>query len=110
NDLASNRNYENLPQLYDSIVKMNPSFEIPEVHINTLGLQLVFNSNTSLHGIHVFLLATKLYPNSANLYDSLGEGYLFMGRNEKAIESFEKSLELNFQNKNAIKRLEQLRE
>ncbi|MCX2680651.1 dienelactone hydrolase family protein [Galbibacter sp. EGI 63066] len=110
NDLASNRNYENLLQLYDSIAKMHPSLEIPEGHLNYLGLQLVFNPNTSLQGIHVFLLATKLYPNSANLYDSLAEGYLFMDNKEKAIESFEKVLELNSQNQNAISRLEQLRE
>lgn len=109
NDLASNRNYENLLQLNDSIAKMHPSFKIPEGNLNVLGLQLVFNPNTYLQGIDVFLLATKLYPNSANLYDSLGEGYLFIGEKEKAIESFEKSLELNAQNQNAVDRLKQLK-
>ncbi|MEQ5789764.1 prolyl oligopeptidase family serine peptidase [Muricauda sp. NFXS6] len=109
NDLASTRNYENLIQLYDSIVKRHPSFEIPEGHLNTLGLQLVFNPNTSKQGIQVFLFGTKLYPNSANLYDSMAEGYLFMGDQENAIESFKKSLELNPQNQNAIYRLEKLK-
>jgi dienelactone hydrolase len=110
NDLASNRNYENLLQLYDSTANMHPSFEIPEGNLNTLGLQLVFNPSKSLQGIKVFLLATKLYPNSANLFDSLAEGYLFVGNKEKAIESFKKSLELNSQNQNAINRLKQLKE
>ena len=110
NDLTSDQNYENLSHLYDSIIKKHPSFKIPEGNLNTLGLQLVFNPNTSLQGIRVFLLATELYPNSANLYDSLGEGYLFIGEKEKAIKSFKKSLELNSQNQNAINRLEQLRE
>ncbi|MCR9228572.1 MAG: prolyl oligopeptidase family serine peptidase [Flavobacteriaceae bacterium] len=109
NDLASKRNYENLFQLYDSIVKTYPSFKIPEGNLNLLGLQLVFNPNTPLQGIDVFLLATNLYPNSSNLYDSLAEGYLFVGDKEKAIESFEKSLELNAQNPNAIQRLNQLK-
>ena len=109
NDLASSQNYKNLFQLYDSTLKSHPSFEIPEGNLNTLGLQLVLNPNTSLQGINVFLLATELYPNSANLYDSLAEGYLFIGDKEKAIESFEKSLELNSQNQNAINRLEQLK-
>jgi len=54
-------------------------------------------------------LAIKLYPNSANLFDSLAEGYLFVGSKDKAIENFEKSLELNTQNQNAIDRLKQLR-
>lgn len=109
NDLGSSQSYENLFQLYDSIAKVHHSFEIPEGNLNTLGLQLVFNPNTSLQGINVFLLATELYPNSANLYDSLAEGYLFNGNEEKAIESFEKSLELNPQNQHAISRLRQIR-
>lgn len=109
NKLASSQNYENLLQLYDSIVKKHPSFKIPEGDLNTLGLQLVFNPNRSSQGIHVFKLATTLFPNSSNLYDSLAEGYLFMGEKEKAIESFEKALELNSQNQNAITRLEQLK-
>ncbi|MGS2739165.1 dienelactone hydrolase family protein [Sinomicrobium sp. M5D2P17] len=110
NDLASDRNYENLLQRYDSIAKIHPSFKIPEGHLNYLGLQLVFNPDTSDQGINVFLLATKLYPNSANLYDSLAEGYLFVGSKVKAIENYEKSLELNSQNQNAVDRLKQLRE
>jgi tetratricopeptide (TPR) repeat protein len=109
NDLASGQNYNNLSQLYDSIVKSHPAFTIPEGNLNTLGLQLVFNPKTSSQGIKVFLLATRLFPDSANLYDSLAEGYLFMGNTDKAIESFEKSLALNPQSQNAINRLEQLK-
>ena len=109
NDLASSQNYKNLYQLYDATVKRHPSFTIPEGNLNILGLQLVFNPNTSSQGIEVFLLATKLYPNSWNLYDSFAEGYLFIGDQEKAIESFTKSLELNPQNQNAVNRLEQLK-
>jgi len=110
NDLASSQNYQNLSQLYDSIVKKYPSFKIPEGNLNTLGLQLVFNPNSSEQGINIFLLATKLYPNSANLFDSLAEGYLYVGSKSKAIENFEKSFELNSQNQNAIDRLKQLQE
>jgi dienelactone hydrolase len=109
NDLASSQNYQNLFHLYDATIESYPSFKIPEGNLNVLGLQLVFNPNTASQGIQVFLLATKLYPNSWNLYDSLAEGYLFMGDKEKAIESFKKSLALNPQNQNAISRLEQLK-
>lgn len=109
NDLALAQNYEDLSQLYDSIIKSHPSFKILEGDLNTLGLQLVFNPNRSSQGIDVFKLATTLFPNSFNLYDSLAEGYLYLGDKEKAIESFEKSLELNSQNQNAINRLKQLK-
>lgn len=108
NELASGKNYENLAQLYESLKKDHPAFEIPEANLNTLGLQLVFNPKTSQQGIDVFLFATRLYPNSANLFDSLAEGYLYMDKKEKAIESFEKSLVLNPNNQNAIMRLKEL--
>lgn len=109
NDLAAGQDYENLPKLYKAVIKEYPLFEIPEGHLNTLGLQLVFNPGTSSKGINVFLFAAELYPNSANLYDSLAEGYLFIGDKEKALASFEKSLQLDPHNQNAINRLEQLR-
>ncbi len=110
NDLASNQSYKNLFALYKATLQKNPAMKIPENNLNTLGLQLIFNPNTSEQGINVFLLATNLYPNSANLFDSLGEAYLFMGNREKAIENFRKSLELNSLNQNAIDRLKQLKE
>ena len=61
-----------------------------------------------MRGINIFKLALALYPNSANLYDSLAEGYLFHGEKALAKENFLKSLELNAQNGNAIKRLKEL--
>ncbi|SHG56044.1 alpha/beta hydrolase [Flagellimonas flava] len=109
NDLASKQHYKNLMELYLSVKKKNPSFQLPESNLNTLGLQLVINPETTEQGIPVLLLATELYPNSANLFDSLAEAYLFLGNTEKAIENFEKSLELNAQNQNAIQRLKQLK-
>ena len=109
NEKAVGQDYQNLLDLYESIISEHPSFNIPEGHLNTLGLQLVFNPKTSDQGINVLLLATKLYPNSANLFDSLAEGHLFRGEERKAIENFERSLELNSENKNAIDRLDQLK-
>lgn len=110
NELASKQNYKYLKELYDLILKENPSLELPEGNLNNLGLQLIFNPKTSEQGINVFLLATLIYPNSSNLFDSLAEAYLFIGNKKKAIENFEKSLELNSQNQNAIDRLIKLKE
>ncbi|SFR34733.1 Alpha/beta hydrolase family protein [Robiginitalea myxolifaciens] len=109
NDLASTQNYENLIPLYDSLKAAHPELALPEGVLNTLGLQLVFNPEKGSAGISVFLLALHLYPNSANLYDSMAEGYLFLGEEQNAKDSFKKSLELNPENQNAIKRLQELR-
>lgn len=109
NDLASEQQYEGLVRLYESVVKEHPDFKIPEASLNQLALQLVFNPKTSLKGINLFLLGTQLFPQSANLFDSLGEGYYYMGEQEQAIASFEKSLELYPDNQNAINRLGELK-
>ena len=107
--MASDQNYKNLDILYDSILSEHPSFQLEEGKLNNLGLQLVYNPATSKNGIEVFLLAIQIYTESANLFDSLAEAYLFVGNNKLAIRNFERSLELNPHNQNAINRLRELK-
>lgn len=57
--------------------------------------------------INIFKLNTKLFPNSANVYDSLGEAYLENGNKEQAIFHYKKSLALNPNNENAKEILEE---
>jgi cytochrome c-type biogenesis protein CcmH/NrfG len=45
--------------------------------------------------IEVFILNTKRHPESANVWDSLGEGYVNKGDKNNAIVNFKKSLSLN---------------
>ncbi len=59
--------------------------------------------------VAVFKLSVEMYPNSFNTYDSLGEAYMVAGNRELAIENYERSLELNPENTNAVRMLEQLR-
>ena len=77
----------------------DPDLVLPENNLNTLGLQLVFDPEKGEEGIEVLRFATERYPQSANLMDSLAEAYLFLGEEEKALEYFKKSLELNPKNK-----------
>ena len=49
-----------------------------------------------------------LYPDAFNAYDSLGEAYMNHGNTELAIANYQKSLELNPENKNAVTMLEKL--
>jgi len=46
------------------------------------------------NAVALFQLNTEAYPNSANAYDSLGDGYAADGQNEKAIQASQKALEL----------------
>ncbi len=60
--------------------------------------------------LSIFLVLSELFPDSYLAFDSLGEVYLRKGDKEKAIQNFEKSLELNPDNRNAIQQVKSLRE
>lgn len=60
--------------------------------------------------IQVFQLNVEAYPGSGNVYDSLGEAYMAAGERELAIENYEKALEIDPYNTNAVKMLERLRQ
>ena len=59
--------------------------------------------------IVLFELNAKSYAQSFNVYDSLAEGYMNAGRREEAVRFYERSLEINPANDNAVKMLERLR-
>jgi predicted alpha/beta superfamily hydrolase len=59
--------------------------------------------------IRLFELCLTLYPNSAESYEGIGEAYAQKGMKEKAIESYQKALELNPANANIRKIIEELK-
>ena len=105
---AKQQAYSNLYELYTQMKKEHPSLLIPEGVLNTLGLQLIFNPSKATEGIAIYEFAITLYPESANLHDSLAEGYVYLGNHKKAIANFKKILVLDPTNQNAITRLKQL--
>jgi tetratricopeptide (TPR) repeat protein len=58
--------------------------------------------------IAYFKLNVEFYPNSFNVYDSLGEAYMANGDKELAITNYKKSLELNPQNTHGAEMLKKL--
>ena len=58
--------------------------------------------------LEVFKQNVAYYPASADVYDSLAEGYEAIGDKASAIKNFKKSLEFNPKNSNAIERLKKL--
>ena len=50
----------------------------------------------------------EAYPQSANVYDSLGEAYMDAGNKPLAIVNYQKSLELNPKNRGAVVMLQKL--
>ena len=62
--------------------------------LNQYGYSLLQNDKVK-EAIEIFKLLVSEFPNSANAYDSLGEGYLKDGNEELALLNYEKSVELN---------------
>jgi hypothetical protein len=60
------------------------------------------------HAILVLELNAAEYPNSANVYDSLGEAYMLAGRSGPAIRNYQKALRLDPSNQNAREMLRKL--
>ena len=65
-----------------------------ETDINDVGYRLIALKKMD-NAIEVLKLNTKLYPESFNTWDSLGEAYMIAGNKKLAIENYEKSLKLN---------------
>jgi len=59
--------------------------------------------------ILVFQKNVELHPTSSNVYDSLGEAYMNNGQKDLAIQNYQKSLDLNPDNTNAVAMLKKLR-
>jgi tetratricopeptide (TPR) repeat protein len=108
NDLARKNGYTSITEKYDSLKSIHPILALPEGNLNYLGLQLLYNRETTGESILIFEFATSLYPSSANLFDSLGEAYLYKGDTANAILNYRKSLDLNPENENAVLQLKKL--
>jgi tetratricopeptide (TPR) repeat protein len=78
-----------------------------EGDFNVLGYKFAGENRLEL-ALYVFEKNTRLYPDSWNAWDSLGETAAKAGRKEQAIANYRKSLELNPGNRNAKAVLKQL--
>lgn len=83
-------------------------YDFSEAGLNRFGYRLL-DREDKMPAVELFRFIVELYPNSANAYDSLGEGYLTIGNKELAIDNYEKSLRLNPANTNAVEMLKRLR-
>jgi tetratricopeptide (TPR) repeat protein len=83
-------------------------FDVSQEQLNALGYRLLENNKVK-EAIEIFKFVVLQYPKSYNAYDSLGEAFMRAGEKDLAIRNYEKSLELNPNNENAKKKVEDLR-
>jgi tetratricopeptide (TPR) repeat protein len=111
NMMTKSKIYNSLGKEKEAVVIKNKALELgtnPE--LNAYGYQLLFSGKVK-EAVEVFEANAKKNPDDPNVFDSLGEGYVNAGYNEKAIKAFKKCLSMNPPanvRANSIKLLKQL--
>jgi CubicO group peptidase (beta-lactamase class C family) len=78
-----------------------------ESQVNKLGYWLLGRTRVK-EAIEVFKMNVEDFPNSSNAFDSLGEAYMSNGDKELSIKNYQRSLELDPNNANAIEMIKRL--
>lgn len=102
------QNSEKARELYFELkANKSDSYDFSEKWLNNLGYDIMIRYKFD-EAIAIFKLNTEAYPESANTWDSLGDGYFWKGDKENAIKSFKKALEIDPNKNNSISRLKEL--
>jgi hypothetical protein len=83
------------------------TYDFDEKEVNSLGYQLL-QAHKFKQAIRIFQLNVETYPQSGNTWDSLAEAYMDDGDKAQAIADYQRSLQLNPRNVNAVKMLQKL--
>jgi glyoxylase-like metal-dependent hydrolase (beta-lactamase superfamily II) len=89
------------------VARDDPDVYFDETELNLLGYRFLGQGRVD-EAIAVFQLNVERFPDSWNVYDSLGEAYAAQGDTERAIELYRHSLELNPDNLNGAQAIERL--
>jgi len=90
---------------YKKIIVENPGkYALDENAINALGYEYMGKEEFE-SAIAIFTINVMEFPSSSNVYDSYGEALMKKGEKNEAILNYQKSLELNPGNTNAIEML-----
>jgi tetratricopeptide (TPR) repeat protein len=93
---------------YHELKAAAPStYDFDENEVNSLGYQLL-QADKYKQAIRIFQLNVEAYPQSGNTWDSLAEAYMDDGDKAQAIANYQRSLQINPRNTNAVKMLQKL--
>lgn len=89
------------PNAISNIIKLEKSDNgwrllqsLSETQINSIGYSFLQKGELS-NAVKTFEICSNKFPQSANAWDSLGDGYKSSGQKEKAIDSYKRALSLN---------------
>ncbi|WP_045690047.1 tetratricopeptide repeat protein [Hymenobacter sp. AT01-02] len=99
------RGFSHLEEEVKKARRRDPAYALPEDAINAWGYSLVEQGQLD-NALAVFQLNVRLYPNSANTYDSLAETYAALGNKKMAFQHYTRALQLNPKNRTAAEYLQ----
>jgi CubicO group peptidase (beta-lactamase class C family) len=99
--------FDHAALVYADLTAENVSFHPSEEEINAWAY-LLFAQKQPRHAIAILTLNAQLYPESWNVFDSLGEIFQNIGDKDKAVENYRRSLKFNPHNANAIAHLKEM--
>jgi tetratricopeptide (TPR) repeat protein len=100
--LSQEKSVDEVIKIIKSEHKIDSEFDVSENTINRLAYDILRKGNKH-EALKVFELNTELYPTGFNTWDSYGECLLLLEEKEEGLKAYKKSLELNPENKNAVK-------
>ncbi|HEU5261310.1 MAG TPA: YceI family protein [Gemmatimonadales bacterium] len=86
---------------YRELQRDTATYSTGEAQLNTLGYKLL-QAGKVAEAIAMFQLNVESFPQSSNVYDSLGEAYLAKGDRTAARSNYQKALAMNPQNVGAM--------
>lgn len=89
--------------------RSNSEYELDGGAFNVLGYNFLRKGRLDV-AVRIFELNVEAFPEEANAYDSVAEGYMSQGRKSEAIVNYQRSLTLDPNNANARVMLRKLRE
>lgn len=100
------RGFSHLAEEVQQARRRDPAYALPEAAVNAWGYSLVEQGQLA-NALEVFKLNVRLYPASANTYDSLAETYAALGNKKLATQYYTRTLQLNPQSRTAAEYLRQ---
>lgn len=99
--------YQHAVEMYKRMQKGDAKFQLAEHRIDAWGSAL-FRSGRTAEAMEVFRLGVSAYPQSAALFESMGDGYAERGDKKRAITFYRRALEIDADNGNVVRSLKKL--
>jgi tetratricopeptide (TPR) repeat protein len=108
NEINENGIEQGIARYYQLKKKESGEYLFTEQFMNALGYKFLNEGKTDA-AIALFKLNVEEYPDSFNVYDSLGEAYFKKGEYKLARSNYKQSLKLNPDNENGKKMLKEIK-